>query len=610
MGLGTPLNLLKVSLLPVISLAYLGFCWTVQYRTVLINGYGLIDTSPENLSTVKSGITTINILIITLALWPIKALLTDIKGEEFFRSLRWSDSKKVVNLATANSVSSASLGTWETIIIIIRGQCSAHFTMAFVCGFIAMAVSALVPVALTVREIPLESDVTPMEVSAIKPESVGKCLLHAVWAPERDCAIHEYTNEMYSKLEEAATLVWAEMELNVSYSFSVHYSQFGLADSPQYIIPLPIDLSPTVPTRWLTNAFALRPSCSWQATNLTGNTFHLNDTNDDTMIRVSMLDLDIDLAFFFAGDYGKCLRLYLYTPLMVILPDNRRLDIRYATEYPYAAYNRTTLEPLSGGYSVWMLSQFLYHGSGNHEYLTFNSTGLPMLYIDNTVGIYEVAFLACSPNFSIETVQVQTKGRDLTILPANTPPIWDNPTSQVDQGNLNPTDAQLFFTKLFSLFGETGPTIIRERGGSVSNMLFSLIFGQEQVIWTPTPIPNITSMYARFLQSATKPYMTGLLGTEALPGITFTPSLAFTAHWPYAIASIILLTILNAVNILALFRSGKGEVFSLFTVARVLQNSNVQDEAVGFEEKNPKLEVEELEEAFEAELKDRILEDG
>lgn len=48
-GLKSALDLLKALLLPIIAIAYLGFCYAVHYRTVPVNTYGIVNTSPSNL---------------------------------------------------------------------------------------------------------------------------------------------------------------------------------------------------------------------------------------------------------------------------------------------------------------------------------------------------------------------------------------------------------------------------------------------------------------------------------------------------------------------------------------------------------------------------------
>ncbi|KAF8645921.1 hypothetical protein AX16_007483 [Volvariella volvacea WC 439] len=241
-------DIFKTLLLPAITVGFLAFCYTVQNQTVLVDGRGLVDVSPQNLAAIKSGITTISILVISLGLWPIKNLITDMRGEEFLRSLKRS--KDGVDLATANSVSSISVGTFQTIAIILRRRCSPHFFIAFISGFIVIAASALAPAALSVQDALRDSDVIAFEVAAVPMSSVINMTDFGIsgW-------IGVPTSRMSGRLQEAASISWAEAVLGLGYSFNT--PKTSAADSPQYIVPLPVKLSPTTNARWITDAFYL-----------------------------------------------------------------------------------------------------------------------------------------------------------------------------------------------------------------------------------------------------------------------------------------------------------------------------------------------------------------
>ncbi|KAF8650619.1 hypothetical protein AX16_005154 [Volvariella volvacea WC 439] len=295
--------------------------------------------------------------------------------------------------------------------------------------------------------------------------------------------------------------------------------------------------------------------------------------------------------------------------------------MNYGSKYPNTPYNRTTRGYVYGGHAIWMVSTFDYNPDVPLiNFWTFNFSGLPTFRVTTELGAFEVVILVCSPNPSIETVQVEASGQDLVILPVSTPPIGSSTVGQIARGNLDQMGGDVFLTELFSLFKDTGPAKLRTAQRSISDVEASLVFGWEQieaynvttifepVVWTPAPISNITRLYSRLLQSAVKPYMAGQLGTLPLPGITLTPAFVFSASFDYVVVSTVLLAVLNVVNLLAYFRSGKGEMFSLFMVARVLLDSNVQKEVARFGRENPELRVREMECAFGAESKHRVLE--
>lgn len=58
-GLNSTFDLLKALLLPIIAIAYLGFCYVVHYCTVPVNTHGIVNTSPSNLGRFPCTIRTI-----------------------------------------------------------------------------------------------------------------------------------------------------------------------------------------------------------------------------------------------------------------------------------------------------------------------------------------------------------------------------------------------------------------------------------------------------------------------------------------------------------------------------------------------------------------------
>ena len=54
----------------------------------------------------------------------------------------------------------------------------------------------------------------------------------------------------------ASLMAWAELQLEVSYSFNV-------TNGPNYIVPSPINLPKPIPARWLSDVAVLSPKCEW-----------------------------------------------------------------------------------------------------------------------------------------------------------------------------------------------------------------------------------------------------------------------------------------------------------------------------------------------------------
>ncbi|KAF8636254.1 hypothetical protein AX16_011024 [Volvariella volvacea WC 439] len=601
-----------------ITTAYLGFCWTVLHRTVILRNNGLIDATPNNIAAIKSGVTTVSILVIALGLWPIRTLLVDIQAEEFFRMMKRRDKVRNgyeyhdpqrpaevegLNLATANAVSSAaSLGIRETIVAVIRKQCSPHFTMAFIAGFIVMMASSLAPAALSVQEAFMDSGVMAFEVGAMPIASVAN-------TSQFRAGRNSISQRMFLKLEEAASIIWAETSLNVNYSFSVPESNSRTSNSnsvPRYIVPLPVNLTPEISARWLTDVFVLRPTCTWHVTNLSTETYSIEDFTDLPVIPVNIPDLGIDL------------NIYFMRPELV--NGNQGFEMRYcSTDSPHnlRATNSTTGDVALGGNAFWAIVQY-YPNVTAAEFLAwdliFNQTDIPTFGVmDEYGGILRYALLGCSPNLSIETVEIRNSGRSLTVFSPN------NGQRFSPQENLDRHQGDFFFMSLFGELGDNaGPNIDVWRGQSLTQA--SLVFGWDQVraynrlnssalpiTWTPMPIANITEMYFKYVHSASQPYMTGTLGTAFVPGIISKPVISFTASRPHVVVSTILLMALNILNILAFFRSGKGEIFSLLRVARVLHVSNLPNDLARIIKEDWKEEGQGLERAFANASRNQVL---
>ncbi|KAF8636253.1 hypothetical protein AX16_011023 [Volvariella volvacea WC 439] len=532
----------KLLPLPILSLSYLAFCWVVQYRVVPLPAFRFVDTSPENLTTIKSGITTINIVIIALALQSIRSIITEIRGEEFIRllNLKRDGRSKPVTVVDANSLSSPSLGTSKTIPILLAQNCSSWFVVAFIAGLLVTATSSLAPAALSVHEVMLDSYKTTFNVAAMPASSVAPT---SPDASDTD-PLHKrrrLTHPMRSRLQHAASFAWAEGALNLDYSPNLIRHHSG----------------------WVTDVFVMRPSCDWQSSNATMSIRQ----DDDMRLGVNGTLPELNIGYALSLDPSQ---------LASILPQATSPKGAIPSGSSSNPSSRRTAH--SGRCSI----------SQKHPpFDCVGDLGLPV-HLD-------VAILACSPNLAVETVEVQSKGRDITIL-------RPHPSRQ---GNLDQREADLFFTALFSPQPPNAATALAH---SVTcpgpQVQAGLVLGWDvlgdfdehhgvarEVRFSPMPISDITSVYARYLESATKPYLAGVLGTARVPGTVLEPTLVFEAFRPYAIASTILLTILNILSIWASFRSEKGRVSSLFT-AGLLHLSSVAEEVRRFREDNAKLNEE------------------
>ncbi|KAF8636256.1 hypothetical protein AX16_011026 [Volvariella volvacea WC 439] len=592
----TFVSILKLFLALTMSVVYLSICWIVQHRTVLVPSYSYFASSyyvyVEHLELIKSGIATINILTILLTLLPIKSLLMDLKGEEFIRLLRRSSSEQHrgpggTDLATANLVSSSSLGILAAILIILKKRCSFHFVVAVGAGFIVTAIFALAPATLSVRVVIVDYlDPYPRYVGSMDPLSVAvintspKFMLHTQ-------RISATCLHMMSKNDFKWLPPWAGTAMNFSYSFGISNANPS-SEFPKYIIPFPINFPPSTSAIWTTDAFALHPNCGWQQQDAT-NSSSVEYLYEKT-IAFHGRSRNIAFNFDLISDIGD-----------VLGNEPDAFEIFYASvslNGSYTIWNTITNDVLSEAYSVWVIVYRITDMGG-----IFASRNVPTFDPDTL----RLAILMCSPGFSIESVEVRNEGTNLIISPSNN-------STQLD--SLDQRQAELFFTVLLrDLPQYTSPKMLGLPSGT-SQIQASLIFGWDQVamldsmddgtgIWMPYPLSlqNITDAYATYLQSTSKPYMSGVLGAAKAPRTVSKPALAFTASRGYVVASTILLAVLNMINFCAYFRSSRGEGFSLFTAAGVLYNSNVPEEVMRFRKKYAGLRAEDMADEFEEESK-------
>lgn len=247
--------------------------------------------------------------------------------------------------------------------------------------------------------------------------------------------------------------------------------------------------------------------------------------------------------------------------------------------------NTTTLDPSLGGHQIWLAYQPVPPNINSEILIDFS--GIPTFEITGQGGndTLQVAILTCTPNFDLETREVRNDGTGvLTVMPSN--------PSLKRQGNIYEPQAGLLLTAATqSLSEKSGPNWngpVNTFVGS-SQLTVEWLFGLEQtqlvspsndssVAWTPAPLANITEMYQRIIQSSTKPFLGGQLGTAFVPGRTSHQVLAFTSSKPHVYISTVLLFLLSILQILSHRRNGKGEVFGLFEVASILDRSNMTRE--------------------------------
>lgn len=229
--------------------------------------------------------------------------------------------------------------------------------------------------------------------------------------------------------------------------------------------------------------------------------------------------------------------------------------------------------------------------------LKYNFTGIPTLQIIGADSTWEMAHLVCSPHFSLETREARSDAQG--VLTVN-----NESKHYSKQGNLHPAQTGLLLSFSMAEFPNAGPRFGVGLMGSKAQA--ALIFGNAAInnvnvsvgAFTITPLPTqeITQSFIAVLQSITKSYMSGALGTTYVPGRLSRQTLIFRSSMAYVAVSTGLFAILILMVLAAHFRGRKGEQFTLCRVAAALDGSEIPSEFARTERGLGAMEPEQLEE--------------
>lgn len=239
--------------------------------------------------------------------------------------------------------------------------------------------------------------------------------------------------------------------------------------------------------------------------------------------------------------------------------------------------NQTNGARPSNGVAVWLISECL---SGCHfndprfaANIHVDFSNIPTFQYGNVNKTFHAAYLACTPQMALETREVRNDGTgQLTVHGDRT---------YTKQGNLHFAQTNMLFSLSVTDLDTAGPSVL----SFGSKLLASMIFGKDQVNAVnqtagdyrlkPSPLDDITNAYARILQSTMKIFVGGSFGTVYVPGRISREVVIFRSSLPYVIASTVLFAILACIVLVAHLRSGKGEKFTLFSVAAALDGSGL-----------------------------------
>ncbi|KAG1752305.1 uncharacterized protein EDB91DRAFT_1101762 [Suillus paluster] len=539
-------ELTKTFLVPFITIAYLSFCYTVHYKVVPFGRALYNELDNTWLAIVKSGLTTISIIIISISLYPVHDLLSSLKNEEFFRLLRARP--RGVPLSAINTISNPSCGITETIMLIIRNHCSRYFVTAFVAAGIAWVASALAPAALSIQPVLADGDIQAFSVGAIPPLSFYSPVASGQTIPPMKLAV----SPGYP-----ASIAWAEMALGMSYAYTMSNNSRG--EYAAYVAPMPTSIQASTTARWLTDVAGLNPFCTWaKAVNLT------NSSVAATAVTAYLEDLDLDIAvpssLFPVYKSNFVTRIYVLDPTVYV-------------------FNHTTQTLPSDGSTTFAIISI------NIISIYPDLTGIPTLQFTAPNNTYELAFLVCKPNITIETREVRTQGSfilEVQPLPEG--------KAYPRQGNLDFMQTSLMFGVATSyLSTDSGPATSTWFGlGSETQVNFLFSDAQMNAIDSNniggaitlqlSPLENLTQGYTQISQAAAKAYIMGGEGTAYVPGRVSGKQLVFTSALPNVIVATVAFVLLWALTIFAHFRHGKYCGFTLVNVGAALHNSEIPEQ--------------------------------
>ncbi|KAJ3481629.1 hypothetical protein NLI96_g7530 [Meripilus lineatus] len=539
------LALLRSLLLPLVAIAYTVFCYTVRFKVIPVSSGGWFDVTADNIAVIKSGVTSISIITIGLGLLPIHSLISDLKSEEFFRVT--SSQPEGEPLGSINGISNPSFGMIDSFKVVFRRHCSPYYHLVLVTSFLVMIISTLAPAALSVETALFDSDLRAFAVGALGRDDILNATSDSPSLPNP-----------FRVPEKASALAWFESVLHVPYSFQVN-------ESLKYVVPTPLNLSFSVPARWLSDVAIMNPTCTYS--NPLPPFQHLEvlgylETDDRNITRVALdgsgLTSDMDTEF--------------AVPVAIIQPSD--------------VYNTTDTGYPSNGAMVFALSRCISDSdrckgsqssaSPNLDLsglpvanLTKNPLGRPIIEPDE-ISVYNVAFLVCSPNIVIETREVRNDGHgQLTVMETSYTP---------KQGNLHPGQTSVMFSTALRELGKSGgPSNSMFHTESLAILLFGpTVMTQEPSnhSFHPLPAADITELYTRMLHSATKAYLDGSFSTAYVPGRVSVKRLVFVSSLPQVIASTILFVLLLGILILSHFRRTTPQ-FTLSSVAAALDGSEI-----------------------------------
>ncbi|KAG8710515.1 hypothetical protein FRC11_004439 [Ceratobasidium sp. 423] len=540
-------NVWLTGFMPVIALAYISVCYAAATQVVPVRIW-MVDQPADHLFAIKAGVTTVNIIAIGLSLLPLKSLIDELKGEEFFRMLRTSQTG--VPFKAINSVSTPSHTYGRVLRSIIRNHASKYYTGAVLTALMGTLISSLAPAALSVGVISVDKELTAFRVGAVASDSVVKVYLTSV-----------KTNPKFdARAAEAASMGWVQSVLGMGMYFQ--------ATSPKYGVPVPLDLQPTDRARYVTDVAVMDPTCTWTVPNPPVVPV-ANASDSYPKVNITLPDFGVSTQEyadqFIYRDAGPQI-------LLKVLGNG----------VGFPLVNISTGDPPITGVMGWLMvrCKSCPPPAVDSSYSTINMSGIPTqeyhgvrrTAVENVTEpvTTEFSILMCDPRLSVETREVRLDGSGkITVMEGS---------GLTRQGNLHLTQTRLLVGQALTKFSsDSGPEIAIYGIGKAAQfqMFFDAIDNSTLTpVLTPRPVEELTQGYMVVQQAAMRSYLSGRMASSFVPGRMQEMTLVFTSSLPHVIVSTILFTC-AAIFVNICYLRPNTEQFTLFSVAAALAHSNV-----------------------------------
>ncbi|KAG9099609.1 hypothetical protein FRC06_005098 [Ceratobasidium sp. 370] len=473
-------NIWLTTWLPVIAFMYLAFCYVAATRVVRVSIYN-IDTPADHLYGIKAGVTTLSIIVIGIALLPVKSLLDDLKGEEFFRRLR--KARVGVPLDYINDVSTPAHALSKGFFSILRFQASKYYAGAILSSFVAAAISSLAPAALSVGIIPVDNEITAFRVGAVARDSI---YISSMGSPFEN-------PDFTSKATEAASM-------GIDMTFK--------PTSLKYAVPVPLDLTPKDRARWITDVIIMDPMCSWTVSDPPMAPPAGSDANNTFLAKVNLT----------LPNYGVGSSFYLSQ----LQPSYNKIASVFSSDLDgigSGLYNLTTNDPPTQGIMAWLVAQCTSCAPEmGADPARIDFTGIPtqqfsspkLVGTNTTTVTLDVGILVCDPRASIETREVRMDG-------SGGIEVVEDGRTFVPQGNLQISQTRLLLAKALQAYSSSSGPTTGFRGIGKSAQV-RLLFGQtgnatETTTLKPLPIDQLARGYNLAIQAAMRAYLSGSMAT-------------------------------------------------------------------------------------------------